>query len=377
MLDLSPEASASAVLNRSRDRISTKIAASEKRRSIYPYYAGYSEDFVRWLIPKMDLPEGGSILDPWNGAGTTTYVGSCMGFQTTGIDISPVMCLVARARAADENDILAVQRAIAVSAVSCDKPKSPIEQLATAVKQFRRQSAAAGTALPPSAQALVATAAFRAARTCLSVTATRNPTWFKVAANNGTHLTSEEAHTLLIGQLTALISTAAGRDHSIVTKPTIRKANLNTCRLPPAHYDAIITSPPYLTRLDYVKATLPELTLLAHLSSGINPTRLRETMMGSPLVGQHKPRSSANWGKTSLDLLQQIQTHQSKASSGYYLRFYLQYLNRLHRSLAHLLRAAGPKAKIAMVVQPSYYKELYIDLPLITCEMAENLGQLP
>lgn len=38
------------------------------------------------------------MLDPWNGSGTTTYSATSLGLNVIGIDLNPVMIIVARAR---------------------------------------------------------------------------------------------------------------------------------------------------------------------------------------------------------------------------------------------------------------------------------------
>jgi hypothetical protein len=64
----------------------------------FPYYAGYPEQFARTLIESARLPGEAIILDPWNGSGTTTYAASQLGYSCHGIDLNPVMGIVARAR---------------------------------------------------------------------------------------------------------------------------------------------------------------------------------------------------------------------------------------------------------------------------------------
>ena len=64
----------------------------------FPYYAGFPELFARELLQSAKLPRGAVILDPWNGSGTTTYVASGLGLTSIGIDLNPVMIIVARAR---------------------------------------------------------------------------------------------------------------------------------------------------------------------------------------------------------------------------------------------------------------------------------------
>ena len=64
----------------------------------FPYYAGFPELFARDLLQSAKLPRGAVILDPWNGSGTTTYVASGFGMTSIGIDLNPVMIIVAHAR---------------------------------------------------------------------------------------------------------------------------------------------------------------------------------------------------------------------------------------------------------------------------------------
>ena len=63
----------------------------------FPYYDGYPEQFARTLLESARLPEGAMILDPWNGSGTTTYAASQLGYTSRGLDLNPVMNIVARA----------------------------------------------------------------------------------------------------------------------------------------------------------------------------------------------------------------------------------------------------------------------------------------
>jgi hypothetical protein len=64
----------------------------------FPYYAGYPELFARELLKSAKLPRGAVVLDPWNGSGTTTYTATLRGLNSIGIDLNPVMIIVARAR---------------------------------------------------------------------------------------------------------------------------------------------------------------------------------------------------------------------------------------------------------------------------------------
>ncbi|MDE2384466.1 MAG: site-specific DNA-methyltransferase, partial [Alphaproteobacteria bacterium] len=64
----------------------------------FPYYAGYPLHFASNIIDSADLLPGSRVLDPWNGSGTTTYAASVRGHTAIGIDVNPVMAVVARGR---------------------------------------------------------------------------------------------------------------------------------------------------------------------------------------------------------------------------------------------------------------------------------------
>ena len=64
----------------------------------FPYYAGYPTQFATDVIRTAGLAPRSSVLDPWNGSGTTTYAASQLGHTAIGLDLNPVMIVIARAR---------------------------------------------------------------------------------------------------------------------------------------------------------------------------------------------------------------------------------------------------------------------------------------
>ena len=75
-----------------------KRAIGELRSSWFPYYAGFSKEFVRDAITSNSDFSAYSVCDPWNGSGTTTLVGAELGLKSYGLDINPAMNLIATAR---------------------------------------------------------------------------------------------------------------------------------------------------------------------------------------------------------------------------------------------------------------------------------------
>ncbi|MEI3612493.1 DUF262 domain-containing protein [Pseudogracilibacillus sp. SO30301A] len=138
--------------------------------------------------------------------------------------------------------------------------------------------------------------------------------------------------------------------------------------------DAVITSPPYCTRIDYAVLTSLELALL-----GINDddlATLRRTLIGSPLTHPTEPEINVDWRNLCLTTINRIKRHESKASDTYYLRTYLQYFDGLYKSLIEIDRVLTSNGKCVIVVQDSYYKDIHININLaeIVSEMATSLN---
>jgi hypothetical protein len=63
----------------------------------FDYYAGYADVFVDDIIGAL-AGHATTVLDPWNGAGTTTAAAAKAGFRTIGLDINPAAVVIAKAR---------------------------------------------------------------------------------------------------------------------------------------------------------------------------------------------------------------------------------------------------------------------------------------
>jgi SAM-dependent methyltransferase len=64
----------------------------------YRYYAGFSDAFVHDVIGGLASSNLGTVLDPWNGSGTTLAVAREQGLSSIGYDINPALVLIARSR---------------------------------------------------------------------------------------------------------------------------------------------------------------------------------------------------------------------------------------------------------------------------------------
>ncbi|MCB6704885.1 hypothetical protein LI092_10345, partial [Streptococcus parasanguinis] len=77
---------------------------------------------------------------------------------------------------------------------------------------------------------------------------------------------------------------------------------------------------------------------------------------------------------TCLETLSKIENHHSKASRTYYLKTYLQYFHSIFLSLKEIDRVMKNEGKCIIVIQNSYYKDIFIDLKQIFIEMIKYLG---
>src|SRR4051812_24002173 len=76
--------------------LSTPKLSTRKGRTAH-YYAGFADAFVADVVGR--LPEStDNVLDPWNGAGTTTSIAAAHGIDAQGFDINPAAAVLSKAR---------------------------------------------------------------------------------------------------------------------------------------------------------------------------------------------------------------------------------------------------------------------------------------
>jgi DNA modification methylase len=359
------------------------------------YYAGYSEAFAKNAILRTILPNSQAIiLDPWNGSGTTTVAASKLGFRSVGIDVNPVMQFVAKSRLIHAGDIDLVRSAIDVmehdsTGARCGANESTTHEIpwfndesSIWVKTVARQILNVPNILGGDRMDIVASFLLLALATSLrrhlSPFYSSNPNWIKVpkrpteqlSISNET-LQSEFLNVLFDFQNRLLEVPAWDCQCSL---PHISTGQAESIPTDDRTIDAVITSPPYLTRLDYAIATLPELSLIG-LASNDKLSALRNRMLGTTTIHRANVReANATIGPSGLEVLRRIENHHSKASSTYYIKSVRQYFDSLDRSINEIQRVIKSNGKVIMVVQDSYYKDVLIPLPSIVQEMFLNAG---
>ncbi|WP_416963122.1 DNA methyltransferase [Streptomyces sp. Agncl-13] len=339
---------------------------------VFPYYAGFSFEWARHHLAQheTELVSGATVLDPWNGSGTTTLAAQSLGLDAIGLDLNPVANVVAKLRAQDYTQAEEVKRPHSGTEVCVDD--DPLTAwLAESTIRRVRQWCKVGEDSRGSTRDLLTVALFRAIREVTKKFEGSNPTWVKRAKDAAdTVLVANEELDVIIERHVRFVSSRVG------TQPFSKRAHIMTAdsrKMPIASgaVDIVVTSPPYLTRIDYAVAYSRELALLGvNISSDRS---LRAGLMGTTLI-RRQAEAPVAVGKVGSALLSLIQKHDSKASSGYYLKQAQQYLTDLSSGLDEITRVCRSSATMHLVVQDSFYKDVHVPLAGICIDEATMRG---
>ena len=382
--------------------VSPKQPPSKNQRDWYPYYAGFTEEFVDAVLEEH-LKDAKFVLDPWSGSGTTTAVCIKRGLSSKGVDINPALTVIARARLTPHSSQANLESLTTkILEIARDLDSQPYQEdllvhwiRPGVVHRIRAIQDAIHLALEESETKPVShnipasvdrfsvsgcffyCVLFAVVRDLLGRFRTTNPMWLK---NPDSYRRRIVPSWKTLSEMFQLQSEQLGDLLSLEHAPTSANGEPfktgNAINLPFKNklFDAVLTSPPYATRIDYVKGTMPELAVLGADEKFLSNLRRKTT--GSPVVkgitdDTAEPIKSA-CGKSVLDY---IDSHSSKGSQSYYLPWMRNYLENLQAGLAEINRTVTPSGTICIVVQDSYYKEFLINLQRIVIETLESLGR--
>lgn len=356
----------------------------------HPYYAGYSESFVRSVINNeiTNLDQDSIILDPWVGSGTTGIVCQKLGFTCIGVDINKAMAVFSSAKASSlVNQKLVLDECLSRIIDRARKSRKKVEashlgeimseelgakviKLLLSIKEeFRLDDTPTGKLNP--IESFFKAVLLVTNRKVMGYKKGSNPTWFnKTEPNQRISFKAlaacfQKNYENMFKDLDIAYS---GID---CCEFNIFEASSTSLPVPDAYVDLIITSPPYLTRIDYAVSTQVELLLL----SGKDGYRgIRENTIGTTAIYSQEKFGKKEWGQQCNSVIDSINNHGSYASQNYYIKNKIQYFDSAYRSLMELYRVMKSNASAYLVIQNSYYKEIPIDLPSIYREMAGNIG---
>lgn len=357
--------------------------------SWHPYYAGYSENFVFDTLRFFGANHSSIVLDPWIGSGTTAVACQKMGVKCIGIDINPVLIFFTKAKCArlldfDLNKFANEILSRVNSTNGCDHTKSGLSgylslQSYDVLKSIQLASEEFIAALTVDVElkehllSFFYSAIFRCIRKVGFFRTGSNPTWLHSTTP------SESKHNILtlfkdfVGSMREELHYTFANVGNLAPLPCIYIANSKSIPLGSDSVDYIITSPPYLTRIDYAMSTKPELLFLGY-EPGNGFDLIRRSTMGAPVIRDKNIFSTDKWGIICESFLSKVTNHSSKAACSYYLPIFLQYFKDAQDSLVEIQRVLHNQGKACLVVQTSYFKEIEIQLDKIYVEMGAQLG---
>lgn len=374
---------------------SAKRGRSERKgvHAWHPYYAGYSESFVDTALDYLGVGTGDLILDPWAGSGTTGMVAARRGVSSLCLDINPVMATFCAAKAsetlsarAEIEDWLSelTPRAIVTDNGSDDPidaifDRQTARRLRAAVDGISSVETRAGPAaltksngiIDPS-HAFCQAVVFVALRRLSGTQRLQNPTWLRTA-NDKVEVTAEELVIALkadgrrlLDDLSEFYGNAPARGELFACVGDARAMPLRDSSV-----DGVITSPPYLTRIDYAISTLPEMMIF-----GDNDylEAVRHRTMGAPVITRIDRIQRPEWGPLCNGVLDAVRTHETKAAATYYWKNIIQYFMDMEAALREVKRVLKPGRRALVVVQSSYFKDVEIPLGDIYVQAAQGLG---
>ena len=379
---------------------SPKLGAAQRKghNAFYPYYPGYSTDFAQSVLQKMVEVAPGKILDPWNGAGTTTVAAAALGLEATGSDLNPAMIMVAKGRLLARGTAPSIAPILSrvISAAEGFKdsnlddpllqwlcPRSAIyarsieravfELLVDEIYENRERKLFKASDLA----AFFYICLFVWLKNHLVAFRSSNPTWVKKAKTSDQRIQIDRNRAFESFKSTVMSLHDELLNSDVVEPSQAARIKIRCSASENLHdsegtYSVVLTSPPYCTRIDYAVATSPELAIL-NFSGDSSYGVLRKKLMGASVTGRSYEESLL-WGSTCLRFLDRVYRHRSKASRTYYYKSHCQYFDSLYKSIVEVSRVMRSGGVGALVVQNSYYKEILNDLPGICIEMGESSG---
>nr|WP_312216839.1 DNA methyltransferase [Clostridioides sp.] len=374
---------------------SAKRSKNEKTglHNWHSYYAGYSEAVVEDIIKYFNVNENDIVLDPWIGSGTTAIICQKKGIMVIGRDINPVMVKFSNAKVSKliDYNLNKYAKDILDYSSSIKNEINISHMLNTHMEEYIKkddyiQIKFIQTSIDYviekldydkySKNILVSfyySALFQIIRVVGTFKKGSNPTWIKKSEIN--HNTEFNIQILFTEVVESMVEDLKISYQNIQNKimPNIEVGDSKKLNLEDNSVNFVITSPPYLTRIDYIVSTKPELLFLGY-DENREVDKLRKQTMGAPVVREQMPIIDDKWGDTCIAFLENVKVHNSKAAKSYYFKNFIQYFNDAFQSVEEIARVLCDNGKAAIIVQTSYFKELEIKLSDIYVEMGKNVG---
>lgn len=360
-----------------RDLPNPKPQPADKRGygELASLYTAFSLDFAGSLLSKFAAHGQTDIFDPFGGMGTVGEAARSLPLHVTLNDISPFASLSGLFRTSQRDALF--QALDRVKAIEFDVSSGNEREIfLTAIREISASEEPViswmGSANREERQAELLAVHLL----CLIRIETHrsyrgsNPTWTKKAHCEEISLAHlDDARSLVLGRAASYVSSLP--ETHLDFKINHSCGDVSDPQLVSEQFDAILTSPPYPNRTDYIRHYLPATELLIGGDDAAE-RRLREDQIGTPLIRKEIP--NPRLPESVLEIISKIGSHESYASASYYVKGYQFYFADLDQTLQNFHRWLRNDGIAAIVVQDAYYKELRIPVADLLIDMAAIVG---
>ena len=372
-------------------------AALNRNLPLFDWYTmpeAFSAPLVVDAIKEFGVPEGGTVLDPFCGTGTTLVAARLAGRHAVGIEVNPFLCMASRVKTRERFNLpllrIEVERLLRSARLvlrGADEGRMPhladkLPDMPRLERWIARRVALKVLALrelieehlsPQNREiALLALAAILRGASNMKL----SPHAF------GSREVKQDAPVMSLfeirlGKMLDDIQGLQGMEglgHAQVIEGDVRRARDMEHKLLPAHL--AITSPPYLNNLDYTMQTRMELFFLGFVQSMEELKHLRKRMMVCDAKATYK--DIEDWRRVEevqsvADVARALDDELGDRNWGWnYGLMTRQYFGGLLRALEAVRPLLAPGAPFVIIVGESAHAGILVPVP----DMAAELGQL-
>ena len=362
----------------------------------YPYTQGFDPNLVHTLLSDFGLPPGATVLDPFGGVGTTGLACRSAGFNSVLNDISPLMTWVSRTKNVAFS-ISGVQKALASLDLGQVAAERPMDINPSLFRNFF------DTAYSPNIlRGVLSLLAFIDSRVedekisaflklmllgkLESLSNIRKHGSHYRYLNSATSVGLEKLNipiadpntdvveVWLDAVRTGLADIATMQFALPASAMRILLGDARKLRIPDSSIDAVITSPPYLNRNNYIAQQKGELALLNFVSD----SEAYKTLVRSTLASHVEatlpttPRSSTREVNELIEKISLTEGNNPKIPC-----MIAGYFEDTAAVLSELARVCKPGAKVAFVVGNARWGGVVIPVDHLVMLLAEQAGFRP
>jgi hypothetical protein len=359
------------------------------RHRWYYYKEGFSPLLVEQAIQLANLGQTDVILDPFNGAGTTTLTAASNGYQSIGIEVNPFTSFLARAKVSNVDPNLfevAAERALSTTKKS---KSSPLKGFSTFSKKdgiekwlfndevldaFEAGWIHSSSIESPSLQALIRLALISSAMAnCNAVRDGKCLRYRKTWASNrrDKHTYSATLKEKLV-QISTDLQSQPLQTGSTVLDGDVR--NVLDGLKKDQKFRLCITSPPYLNTFDYNDIYRPELFLGRYVSTTKELYKLRLQTVRSHVQAMWENPTSHDFGALYTAAIAHVNANPTKLMDSRIPTMIQAYFEDMATILRKLRVNAVEGAQMWLVVSNSAYADKEIPVDLIIADIGCKFG---